>query len=143
MDAWELAPMQISDNKNLKLDNTVGAKKDALKDSKADSSVISEATDSIDNLFGLFEDDGDYSEIVGDLLDDDHLERQNAAIAGENVEQLGEIFDVITLIDDPGMQEFFNQQIIDASSSLNAKQEYLKQGKEEGDSSDAVEASLF
>ncbi|NQY80141.1 MAG: hypothetical protein HRT47_07505 [Candidatus Caenarcaniphilales bacterium] len=135
--------MQISENTNLQLDQLNGVNKDAAKDSKADSTAISDSSDNIDNLFGLFEDDGDYSEIVGDILDDKSIERSQTAVANENLAELEEIFEETALVDDPEMQEFFNQQIIDASSSLAARQEYMKQNNPEADSSDAVEASLF
>lgn len=133
--------MQISENQSFKTDNIADLKKN-VSDTKAESSTISDSSGSIDNLFGLFEDDGDYSEIVGDLIDNNHLERQNLALANENLQPLENIFEATALVDDPEMQEFFNQQIIDASSSLSAKQEYINQSKEKADSVES-EASLL
>ena len=139
--------MQISDLKQL--DKVNGTKASKPAEGTVDSAELAETGENIDNLFGLFEDDGDYSEVVGGLLDNDPVKlQQQGDVSGEGIETLEGIYEAAGMVDDPEMQQFFSEQITDAFGSLQAKGgEYLKEGgdgKKEGEeSADAVEASIL
>ena len=112
---------------------TLEAKLANIQAEGANEEQIATVSQSIDEILAKIAQNEDlsitadnFSEVIGNLIEP---EDNSAAITGVNEDSddykvLEKLFEDINSIEDPEMQEIFNQQIIDASESMKSRGQY-------------------